>query len=712
MPLREVTRLTRVAEPSGGLVPYRVGGRWGYADTTGQVVIEPAIRHAVLDAAAVSETVFFTHGFALLAPALVLATLPPAVPGETYRAIILNAKGDVLRVRWSEAALLLPDGSLQRVPRWHVYGQWEWGQLRPAAYSDGFSDGGAVRIVPDARDQASRLYPDSLYYASALLGANRGSRADLPLGDAAYTSWRYSPRTQGLYALTDRQGRLLTGYRFACIDSFHEGRARVVFPQWRATPSPAQLPVDRARRPSFAGSQLNYLDSTGTLLPLPLLTGASVFRHGRAVVQQGEAEKTFAIINTRGRFQLPFQSCHLSDPDEAGFVRVAGGPGPGIRYLPPPDKPGFVRQVFEEAGPFRQGRAWARQGTRIGLLDERGRWVTARGYQQLTAPRQLRSYPDEPAREQEAESRNVYVREDLWPSARQLGIPTRSWPAGVAPLYPPADTAYLVARRRGQYGLVARQSGRAVVPVRYDSVLFNACRGVACLRRGGTAYVVAIATGRELIAAEYGGIDFITPHGRLLYLTRSSPAAWALADTTGQLHTPWLAGTGYPTSHGWLLSHEPQGWTLRDSTGRLGYQSAFAVRQAFATDQWELLQLATRDSQAAGSASHTPYWRLPLPSSWPSMGYVIEEPAQWRFLNAELHEVGRLPHAGTTLLSCGWAYHAGSLLTATGESLPAPAGGTPWLRWYFFDYPRAWHQHGVLPTAQGYRTRGGRKLWE
>jgi hypothetical protein len=410
--------------------------------------------------------------------------------------------------------------------------------------------------------------------------------------------------------------------------------------------------------------------------------------------------------------QLPFQSHYLSEPDAAGFVRVAGVPGPGIHYLPPPDKPGFARRAFAEAGPFRQGRAWARAGHRVGLLDERGRWVTAAGYQQLVAPRQLRSYPDEPAREQDAESRNVYVREDRWPRVPLPGRPVYSWPAGVTPSYPPADTAYLVARRGGRYGLVARHSGRAVVPVRYDSVLFNACRGIACLRRGSTAYVVAVATGRELVAAEYGGIDFITPYGRLLYLTRPTPAAWALADTTGRLRTPWLAGTGYPTPQGWLLSHEPQGWTLRDSTGRLGFESAFAVRQAFATDQWELVQARNRDSHLAGSASHTPYWRLPLPGTWPQAGYVVEGPIQWRFLDAALREVGHLPRTGTTLLSCGWAHHAGGLLTAAGAFLPAPAGGPLWLPWYFFDYPRAWRTHGVLPTAQGYVTRGGRKLWE
>ena len=172
------------------------------------------------------------------------ATPPPAVPGETYRAIILNARGEVLRVRWSEAALILPDSSLQCVPRWQVYGQWEWGRQRPVTYANGFSDGQGVRVSPNPTDEASRVFADSLYYEVALRGAGRGSRADLPLGDATRTSWRYSPRTQGLYALTDRQGNLLTGYRFARIDSFYEGRARVVFPRWRVTRPPPQPALD------------------------------------------------------------------------------------------------------------------------------------------------------------------------------------------------------------------------------------------------------------------------------------------------------------------------------------------------------------------------------------------------------------------------------------------------------------------------------------
>lgn len=55
-PLREVTRLARVAEPPGGLIPYRAGALWGYADTTGRVVIRPSWE---LDN--IRETTFFNR---------------------------------------------------------------------------------------------------------------------------------------------------------------------------------------------------------------------------------------------------------------------------------------------------------------------------------------------------------------------------------------------------------------------------------------------------------------------------------------------------------------------------------------------------------------------------------------------------------------------------------------------------------------------------
>ncbi|MDQ2794268.1 MAG: hypothetical protein M3Y12_09725 [Bacteroidota bacterium] len=47
-PPRFEQRLPRVAPPPGRLLPYRRGERWGYADSTGRVVVAPVLRAAPL----------------------------------------------------------------------------------------------------------------------------------------------------------------------------------------------------------------------------------------------------------------------------------------------------------------------------------------------------------------------------------------------------------------------------------------------------------------------------------------------------------------------------------------------------------------------------------------------------------------------------------------------------------------------------------------
>jgi len=728
-PLREVTRLARVAEPPGGLIPYRAGKLWGYADTTGRVVIRPCLENEPYGAD------FFTRGFVLVSPYVQAASLPPAREASDYRLAILNARGEVLRVRWSEAAVAQPDGSLQLVSRWRAYGQLEPAPLDSAARS-GFSDWGLRRVVPDRRDEPEPGLGDSLRYQARLLGAHRGTRADFPFhsGRAASDNVRTYPRTQGLYALTDRQGRLLTGYRFVSIDSFYEGRARVRLPIWHYL-----VPPRRAAPYSYsnvADNVTGFIDTLGVFMPTPPPTA---FRHGRAVVFYSGTEPDsafgmrYGIIDRAGHYEVPLQYAALSVPDAEGYIRVLGE---RQRYLAPPGQPSLVGQVFTHAGPFGQGRARAQRGSRIGLIDARGRWVTRRAYQQLIEPPQLRyrtwMYGGEYQRDYLAASNFALDANGHYRSSPEDAA-SYGHPAFLRVRFPAADPAYLVAQRGGKYGLVARRSGRETVPARYDSVLFNPYRGLACLRRAGQPYVVAVASGRELAAAEYGGIDFLTPRGeRLRYLTRPAPAAWALLDTLGRLRTPWVPGTGYPTPQGWLLSHEPEGYTLRDSTGRLAYRSRFAITSPQWDPIWDEVQMLYWHARTNWRFQATPTWLLPLrPDPHPDtpVAFAVADSLHPRLLDARLHELARLP-AGAVALRSGWAwqveeghvghlgyqgyrdYQAYQLYSDTGQRLPAPPPGTQWLSPGVLNYPRAWHQHGVLPTTQGYVTRGGRKLWE
>ena len=127
--LREVTQLERAAEPPGGLIPYRQGELWGYADTTGRLVIAPSFAFGD-----VQSSSFFQEGFATLwpdHPELVqwLSGQPASLVfnNTEYSVHIINARRELLRIRRGEAAMREPDGSLRCIPRWQAHGLYEFG---------------------------------------------------------------------------------------------------------------------------------------------------------------------------------------------------------------------------------------------------------------------------------------------------------------------------------------------------------------------------------------------------------------------------------------------------------------------------------------------------------------------------------------------------------------------------------------------------------
>ena len=715
-PLREVTRLARVAEPPGGLIPYRSDKLWGYADTTGRVVIRPCLYWD-----AIQETAFFDQGFVRLDAYIDPEALLP-LPGRAtskpkeFGLQILNARGELLRVRPWEAAVQQPDGSLQCLPRAQAQGRRElFALVREPWQNTGFNAGLYHRVgMPDSTSALPPAPPGAAY--GKALGAHRVAWEAAPASrPPAGARHQLAPPT--LYALGDERGRLLTGYQFAAIAPFQEGRAAITY--WLKASAAAR----RDGRPA-ATTTAGYLDTLGRVVIPARYERVSAFRYGRAVV---ETATQYGIIDRQGHYLLPLQTDPLAEPDAGGFIKrthvvEAAQDTRQIRYLPPPGQPG-PEQTFDEGEAFAQGRAVVRQGARVGLIDEAGHWVTPEAYQRLHTAAALRSQP------------NLYGDLD----EEQIAVNAAAWPltATLEPGHARPDARYLVARRAGKIGIVARATGLEVVPAVYDSILLNPLYGMASLSRAGRPYVVALATGRA-VAGTYQGFDFQTARGRRLYLTRTQPQAWALADTTGQLRTAWIPGTGYPTPEGWLLSHEPQGWTLRDTTGRLALASPTPIKQP----EWDRLWDEARRSAASRWGANTifaEYWRLPLTASNPyARGvFVVPDTAahRLRLLDARLHEVGQyaLPAAGqpplvVSTLRSYWHYVAPrkpgrglyptvqpgdpfQLVTDTGRRL-APVPGAPWAYFSWFDYPRAWYQHGVLPTTQGYVTRGGRKLWE
>ncbi|MBG8552553.1 WG repeat-containing protein [Hymenobacter sp. BT594] len=670
----------------------------------------------VWQAQGVQQTVLFRDGFAVVAPPVPTSAVrwlpgrgPIGHPGNEYRLHIINTRGELLRVRSSEAAVRQPDGSLLVQPRWQAHGRWE---LR------------AIYQLPEEATGVSahvyqRVHPGNDWPANLPEGA-----ADVRLLGARRVSWsttnllRAKPGetrgTSGRYLLADMSGRRLTEARYASVQPFSENRA--AFGQ-RVSPSGGPR----------GSMRYGFLDTTGREVVAARFDRVSAFRRGRAVVYtNGQA----GVIDKQGAYVLAPGIAALSDPDESGFIRQAvsaTGQPTGTRYLPPPGRQGFFALTFDEAGPFRHRRAWVRQGARVGLINEAGQFVTPVPYERLVTALRIRSLP------KEGEELDRYADRawnDASVDAEEPGAP-RPRPDPVAVLLRP-DTAYLIARRQGRYGLVERRSGREVVPAIYDSVVANARRGVLCLRRGRQDYIVIAATGAAM-QGRYDGIDFRTPRERLLYVVRESPAAWALLDTLGRLKTPWILGKGYPTVGGWLLTSDASGWNLRDSTGRVGFASPKRIEQPEADAYWATVQASL--NEGAQDAEYAPYWQLPLVpfSAQAAGGFYLREPGRVRVLDPRLHEQTTifLPvdmSVRTEILRSGWVYQVPVtyqavfeggwfapttlvLYTDAGQPVKLPGQGA-WAYIPRFDYSRAWRTHGVLPTTQGYLTRGGRQLWD
>jgi hypothetical protein len=712
--LREVTSLLPADEPPGGLIPYRAGQLLAYADTSGQLRIAPFGRWPGME-----NTRFFERGFVIIHPLLKLVT---PLPGnavrqrEPVRLAVLNARGEVLLVRRSEAAVRQPDGSLRCVPHWLAHGQpelWELptGDLGIFDHFESWTEAPALPFYDNAPARATGVpFPDTLTWDYALPHA-------LWLGVGCVAQEYNAPAdkinagNERRWALGDWQGRALTPFRFANIQRFSEG---VTVAELAGRPRSTGTAAQRKDMAKKHPPQFVYLDTTGRQLINAVFDLAEPFRYGRALVGKGER---MGVIDRKGDFVVPLGKHWVSGTDREGYVALEVGgdgktPGP-VQLLAPPGKPA-ISQLFADVQGFWQGRAEVRLGERAGLIDAAGRWVTPLPYEILRTPGKLRSAADD--------------SDHYGPRGGEPPPPTNKV---ARPFFLP-DSTLLVGVREGKIGLVARPTGQEVVPARYDVVVLNPCHGMACLQRSGINYLVSSFNGQE-VAATYQGYDFLTPQGRRLVVTRRLPKSWALADTLAQLRTPWLPGTGYPTPQGHLLSIKDDVCALYSMEGKELLKD-WTITQPEWGNIWSQIEgHAWYDAHSSDELQNAHY-QLPLARYYRHAQGCYYAKGQTsgilRIYDARLNKIGTLPFPARggnqqlILVECGWSIlieYTGKgrdikavtrqVFTDAGQPLPLPPTGTRWMVGLRGDYPRMWQTYGVLPTTSGYVTRGRRALW-
>ena len=200
-----VQRLERVPEPPGRLIPYRKGKLWGYADTTGRLVIAPVFE---------TEPKVFLSGFGQIITRQRDPVTPFAKryarPGSVY--MFLNARGDLLWADRRHAVLLGADSSLLLVKQQGRY-------FDSVVYRFSRTATGRLWL------RKEQLLPKAGLQVDAVggLGPDRGiayRRQNLP----AKVNMLAPQLLQT--ALMDKQGRLLTGFNYARIYPFRHGVAR------------------------------------------------------------------------------------------------------------------------------------------------------------------------------------------------------------------------------------------------------------------------------------------------------------------------------------------------------------------------------------------------------------------------------------------------------------------------------------------------------
>lgn len=472
---REVQRLAPVAEPPGGLVPYRLARLWGYADTSGHVVLKPWLP---------DEPPFFIGGFAKLS----YSRIPPA----DY--LVLNAHGEYLHVRPGQAIGLGPAGSVEVVRAADFpYRPFVTGFPQDAWRSDYQRQRWCS--APHEGHFVGQLRVDSYTLGHGRFGRSQWVRLARP-GEPADSVERY--------AMVDAQGHRLTGFRYEWLDDFYGGRALMM-----------------------RGGRVGYLNRQGQeiikpryyLRPDDFEAHSFRFAHGVARVYLDSVRN--GLIDTHGRVLLPFQrSMQLSAPDEAGYTWARRRTPAGrtvTQFFGPTGRPAFGR-TFQRATYFWHGRAWVWQGNKAGLLDRRGQLLVPCQYDSLYFAHRLHNVDAKDPVEGHFPDRCFFEHEVSTPFYH-------------------LDTTYVQCERGGKVGFVDFRTGQMLVPPRYGSVVCSFRNGFACVERQHQAYIID-RYGREISKGQFYSApserDWQWGQGQQLYflLSRNGPPGWWLVPDT------------------------------------------------------------------------------------------------------------------------------------------------------------------------------------
>ena len=577
-PLREVRELTIAPLLAGGLLPYRHDEWWGYADTTGRVVITPGLVLGTLFPAAgllrVDRFLAETEDEAREKRQL-YQNYPPELYAyyntKPQPRAFLNATGEVLHVAADEAAVLLPGGRLRAVRRSEVRaGQTELLDVAPLGQVEGFGYGDAPPATPfitrrlaaprvEQRRVAKVADPTAFGFLKhdvarlgtaqnleiKLLGTGRyavGTRTrvfERRGYEGHYTTWhrRWEPET-GLVALVNQRGRALTPFAYSYIDSFALNRRHTVAMR------PAKIRWDTAGHTGLLGRRgrevLPFVHNMVSTLP-----GGGVLTEDWPGDDQQRPHR-YGLLDARGRWRLRPQTS-LTPPDVAGYLRHRRTLAPGdtvVEFLTQRGRPAFrVVPALRQAAGFERGRAWVRTDLGPGLLDARGRWVVPPGrYEQILSTDETDSY-------------GLRYQGQAWNQPAPLDLVMasafgESFERCAAPIHAPPDTTYLMVRQGGRFGLIRRATGAVVVPCRYEAITcWSGQYGTG--RRDGQDYVLAARTGGELLPGQYRGEWYRFPGGpQLLQVYRDRQPGrwynkWLVADTSGHALTPEFERVGY-----------------------------------------------------------------------------------------------------------------------------------------------------------------------
>jgi|GEM_PF-5111576 len=577
-PLREVRELTFAPLPAGGLLPYRHGEWWGYADTTGRVVITPGLVLGTLFPAAgllrVNQFLAETEDEARKMREL-YRSFPPQLYAyyetQPRPRAFLNATGEVLRVAADEAAVLLPGGRLRAVRRSEVRaGQTELldvaplGQVERFGYSPTPATPFITRRLAAPRVElrraaevlesatafgflkhdvarlgtAQNLKIESLGSGRYAVGTQTREFERRAAGNAHHGGWRRGWELEtGLVALVNQHGRTLTPFEYDYIKNFTTNRRWVV----------ASHPAERGDTAGHTG----LLGRRGQeVLPFvhdmvdPLPGGGALTRDWPGGDQQWPSR--YGLLDAQGHWRLRPQTS-LTPPDNAGYLRHHRTLAPGdtvVEFLTARGQPAFRTQpVLRQATGFERGRAWVRTDLGPGLLDARGRWVVPPGrYEQILSMVETDSY-------------GLRYKGQTWDRPAALDLVMASAFEAISercvpPPGTPPDTTYLMVRQGGLFGLIRRATGAVVVPCQYEAITcWSGQYGTG--RRNGQDYVLTARTGGELLPGQYRGEWYRFPGtGRLLQVYRDQQPGrwykqWLVADTSGHALTPEFTRMGY-----------------------------------------------------------------------------------------------------------------------------------------------------------------------